>query len=58
MTKDTNAVKSTKASENPKGWFRPKSELMTLDMTSEIEREDREWFEKHKGAQVLMASND
>ena len=61
MTKDTNAVKPIKTSENPKGWFRPKSEIKTLDMTSEIERgyrEDREWFEKHKGSQVLMAGND
>jgi hypothetical protein len=53
MTKATNAVKPTKTSENPKGWFRPKSEIKTLDMTLEIKRgyrEDREWFEKHKGA--------
>ena len=61
MVKDISTVKPTKTSENSKGWFRPKSELKTLDMTPEIKRgyrEDREWFEKHKGAQVLITSND
>ena len=61
MTKDTNAVKSTEVSENPKGWFRPKNVTKTLDMTPEIERgyrEDREWFEKHKGAQILTMSDN
>ena len=61
MIKKTDPLKPTPSSENPKGWFRPKNVTKTLDMTSEIERgyrEDREWFEKNKGAQILTMSNN
>ena len=59
MMKNPNTAKPTKTLENPKGWFRPKMVTKTLDMTSEIKRgwqEDREWAEKHKGAQVITMS--
>ena len=61
MAKKTDPLKPAPSSENPKGWFRPKMVTKTLDMTPEIERgyrEDREWAEEHKGAQVLTMSNN
>ena len=58
MMKNPNTGKPAKTSENPKGRFWPKMVTKMLDMTPEIEHGYREWFEKHKRAQVLTMSNN
>jgi hypothetical protein len=63
MTKETDPTKPTPNSENRKGWFRPKVSTIEINFDAEERlqyeiEEDAKWAKKHKGAPVLMMSND